>query len=71
MLFPVAFEVISAYSNTGYSLGITDSLNSMSRLLVAFTMFWGRLGPLTIVVALAQRHKATLIRYPAERIIIG
>lgn len=70
-LFPVAFEVISAYSNTGYSLGITDSLNPISRLLVAFTMFWGRLGPLTIVVALAQRRKATLIHYPAERIIIG
>jgi trk system potassium uptake protein TrkH len=70
-LFSIAFEVISAFSNTGYSLGITDSFGPTARLLLAFTMFWGRLGPLTLVVALAQRHTQTLIRYPEEKIIIG
>ncbi len=70
-LFSIAFEVVSAFSNTGYSLGITAGLGTLSRLLVAFTMFWGRLGPLTLVVALAQRHRQTLIHYPEERIIIG
>lgn len=70
-LFPIAFEVVSAFSNTGYSLGITGSLGQTSRILLAFTMFWGRLGPLTLVVALAQRHSQTLIRYPEEKIIIG
>jgi trk system potassium uptake protein TrkH len=70
-LFSVAFEVISAFSNTGYSLGITDRLSSLGRVLVAFTMFWGRLGPLTLVVALAQRRRQTMITYPEEKIIIG
>jgi trk system potassium uptake protein TrkH len=70
-LFPVAFEVISAFSNTGYSLGLTGSLSPISRVLIAFTMFWGRLGPLTLVVALAQRHHQTLLNYPEEKIIIG
>ncbi|MCG3207362.1 MAG: Ktr system potassium uptake protein B [Anaerolineae bacterium] len=70
-LFSIAFEVVSAFSNTGYSLGITAGLGTLSRLLIAFTMFWGRLGPLTLVVALAQRHRQTLIHYPEERIIIG
>lgn len=70
-LFPVAFEVVSAFSNTGYSLGITDSFGPVGRGLLAFTMFWGRLGPLTLVVALAQRHHPSLIRYPEEKIIIG
>jgi trk system potassium uptake protein TrkH len=70
-LFQVAFEVISAFSNTGYSLGITDKFGPVGRLLLIFTMFWGRLGPLTLVVALAQRHSRSLIRYPAEKIIIG
>ncbi len=69
--FPVGFEVISAFSNTGYSLGITGNLSWSSRLLVAFTMFWGRLGPLTLVVALAQRHRQTFVHYPEEKIIIG
>ncbi len=70
-LFPVAFEVVSAFSNTGYSLGITGELGNSSRVLLAITMFWGRLGPLTLVVALAQRHNPTLIRFPEEKIIIG
>lgn len=70
-LFPIAFEVISAFSNTGYSLGITSNFNGVGRALVIFTMFWGRLGPLTLVVALAQRRHRSLIHYPEERIIIG
>jgi trk system potassium uptake protein TrkH len=70
-LTPVAFEVISAFSNTGYSLGATGDLNEFGRLLIALTMYWGRLGPLTLVVLLAQRERATLVRYPAERIVIG
>ncbi|MCB0214205.1 MAG: hypothetical protein KDJ52_33005, partial [Anaerolineae bacterium] len=69
--FAVGFEVISAFSNTGYSLGITDQFGSVSRLLLIFTMFWGRLGPLTLVVALAQRQRPTLLHYPEEKIIIG
>jgi trk system potassium uptake protein TrkH len=70
-LFPIVFEVMSAFSNTGYSLGITDSFGQIGRILLAFTMFWGRLGPLTLVVALAQRRSQTLIQYPEEKIIIG
>ena len=70
-LFVAGFEVVSAFSNTGYSLGITSDLNEVSRALIIFTMFWGRLGPLTLVVALAQRRYKTQIRYPKERIIIG
>lgn len=69
--FPVIFEVVSAFSNTGYSLGATARLNSLGRLLIAFLMFWGRLGPLTLVVLLAQRERPTHIRYPSEQIVIG
>ena len=70
-IFPVVFEVISAFSNTGYSLGITDRFSEFGRGLLAFTMFWGRLGPLTLVVALTQRRRQSLIHYPEEKIIIG
>jgi trk system potassium uptake protein TrkH len=70
-LLPITFEVVSAFSNTGYSLGLTGELGTASRILIAFTMFWGRLGPLTLVVALAQRSRQTLVRYPEEKIIIG
>lgn len=70
-IFTAGFEVVSAFSNTGYSLGLTSHLGSLDRLLIAFTMFWGRLGPLTIVVALAQRERPNLIHYPEEPVILG
>lgn len=70
-LLPVGFTVVSAFSNTGYSLGPTHELDDIARLVIAFTMFWGRLGPLTLVVLLAQREHPTLARYPAEQIVIG
>jgi trk system potassium uptake protein TrkH len=70
-LLPITFEVVSAFSNTGYSLGITGNLGELSRLLLIITMFWGRLGPLTLVVALAQQSRRTSIHYPEEKIIIG
>jgi trk system potassium uptake protein TrkH len=70
-LLTIAFEVVSAFSNTGYSLGITGELGGLSRVLLIITMFWGRLGPLTLVVALAQQGRQTLIHYPEEKIIIG
>jgi trk system potassium uptake protein TrkH len=70
-LFPVAFEVISAFSNTGYSLGVTGDFGTAGRILIIFTMFWGRLGPLTLIVALAQRRRRSLVHYPEEKIIIG
>ena len=70
-LLPIAFEVISAFSNTGYSVGETTHLSEFGRLLIALTMFWGRLGPLTLVILLAQVEHPSLARYPSERIVIG
>jgi trk system potassium uptake protein TrkH len=70
-IFSTGFEVVSAFANAGYSLDFTAGLSEFGRFLVAFAMFWGRLGPLTIVVALAQREKPTLIRYPEEPVILG
>ena len=70
-VFASGFEVVSAFSNTGYSLDFTRQLTDFGRYLIAFTMFWGRLGPLTIVVALAQSELPTLVRYPEEPVILG
>ena len=70
-LFPVGFEVISAFANAGYSLNFTGELDSFGRFLIAFTMFWGRLGPLTVVVALAQREHRSLLNYPEEAVPLG
>jgi trk system potassium uptake protein TrkH len=68
---PVVFEVVSAFSNTGYSMSLTPNLDTIGRILIAFTMFWGRLGPLTLVVLLAQSERRSMALYPSEQIVIG
>lgn len=70
-IFALGFEVVSAFANAGYSLGHTHKLNAWGQALIAFTMFWGRLGPLTIVIALAQRERPSLLQYPEEPVILG
>jgi len=66
------FEVVSAYSTTGLSLGITSGLNTIGRLVIIFTMFAGRLGAITIMISLLGHGKGkNLIDYPEESILIG
>jgi trk system potassium uptake protein TrkH len=68
----VLFEVVSAYSTTGLSLGITTGLNPVGRLIIIFMMFAGRLGAITIMISLLGRGKSeNLIDYPEESILIG
>jgi len=69
----ILFETISAFGTVGLSLGITPHLSNIGRIIIAFTMFFGRVGSLTIFLAIAYRkgnHKR-LIRYPEERVIVG
>ena len=70
-IFALGFEVVSAFANAGYSLGVTSKLDAWGQAAIAFTMFWGRLGPLTIVIALAQRERPSLLHYPEEPVILG
>lgn len=65
------FEVISAFATCGLSLGITGDLNTFGRLIIIVMMFWGRLGALTIVSAIAERTVGTrhLVDYPEESVL--
>lgn len=68
----VLFEVVSALATCGLSLGITGELNTFGQLVLVFVMFWGRLGALTIVIALIQRRPAEqLVQYPEVTVLIG
>ncbi|MBV7301559.1 TrkH family potassium uptake protein [Corynebacterium sp. TAE3-ERU2] len=66
----VTFEVISAFSTTGLSLGITDALPPAAQLILIVLMFAGRIGPITVVAALASQKRSHL-SYPKERPFIG
>jgi len=69
---PLIFEVISAASTTGLSLGATESLSPTGRVVVSVTMFLGRVGALTLlasVVGLGGR--AALYRLPRDTVSLG
>jgi trk system potassium uptake protein TrkH len=70
-LLSALFEVISAFATCGLSLAFTRQLNGFGLGLIMLVMFWGRLGALTVVAALARRSTPPLVRYPEENIMIG
>jgi Trk-type K+ transport systems, membrane components len=66
------FEVISAFGTVGLSMGVTPELSSPAKLLLVFTMFVGRLGPLVVAAALSPRvSTGGEFTYAEERIMIG
>ena len=70
-LLSIAFECFSAYSTVGLSLGITSDLSSVSKIVLIFVMFVGRVSVLSILIALLKREKFTGYRYPTEDILIN
>ncbi|MFC6334308.1 TrkH family potassium uptake protein [Paenibacillus septentrionalis] len=67
----VLFEATSAFSTTGLTMGLTQDLSLPGKYIVGFTMFIGRLGPLTLAYALANRKQQSRIGYPEDNILIG
>lgn len=66
----VFFEVISAFATCGLSLGYTSNLSVFGQVAISLVMFWGRLGALTIILALARLAPPRLVAYPEEQILI-
>ena len=76
MLFRnLLFEVVSAYSTVGLSLGITASLSEPSKMVLIATMFLGRVSFLTFLIGLYRQffkeHKRELANYPSDNIFIN
>ncbi|MCB0243056.1 MAG: potassium transporter [Anaerolineae bacterium] len=65
------FSTVSAFATTGLSTKPMTELNLVGKLIIMAMMFWGRLGALTIVVALARQSAPQPITYPEEQLLIG
>ena len=65
------FDTVSAFGTTGLSTGVPPMLSLAGKILFMITMFVGRLGPLTLALALAPREEATVYRFVQERVKMG
>jgi trk system potassium uptake protein TrkH len=69
------FEVTSAFGTVGLSLGpgygLATEIDPFGKILLALVMFAGRVGPITLAVALSERSKPRRYSYPEEEIAIG
>ncbi len=65
------FETVSAFGTVGLSTGITGQLSDISRVLITITMFAGRVGPLTLAVAIGEKQRKGTYHYPTEKVMVG
>ena len=77
-LLRTLFETTSAFGTVGLSMGFTGGVVSLAALfsglgksMLIGMMFLGRVGPLTVAVALAGRRRRSHVRYPDGRVFIG
>jgi trk system potassium uptake protein TrkH len=77
-LLHTSYEAVSAFGTVGLSMGVPGSVLSLSgffgiggKWLVIFLMFMGRVGPLTLAVALAGTAAPARVRYPEGKVLIG
>ena len=67
----ILFEVISAFGTCGLSLGVSPELDDPGRIVIVLAMYMGRLGPLTLVLALTARARPVAFRPAVESPRIG
>lgn len=65
------FETVSAFGTVGLSTGVTPELTLPGKLIITLLMYLGRIGPLTMVLALTSEIRPQRLSYPSTRIMIG
>lgn len=67
----ILFDVISAFATCGLTTGFTQNSSDLAQYILAATMFFGRIGTVTLAAALAAANRRQLFRRPEERPIVG
>lgn len=65
------FEEFSAYGTVGLSTGITSSLSEAGKSIIITSMFIGRIGSLTLAMALSSRAFYTKFKYAEASVMVG
>lgn len=67
----ILFETVSAFATAGFTLDSTEKLSEAGKWIIIVTMFFGRLGPLSIAFALTRKKQKPNYKWPEESILIG
>ncbi len=67
----IFFEELSAFATVGLSRGLTSQLTTVGRVVIILSALVGRIGPLTLALAMGRRKTRELYQYPEERIMVG
>lgn len=67
----ILFEAVSAFGTVGLSTGLTSALSDGGKMAVTLLMFIGRLGPLTIALAIGKKYAQGKFQYSEERVMTG
>ena len=70
-LTQVLFETFSAIGTAGMTMGITRDLVPVSRFVIVFLMYCGRVGSISFAVALLEKKAVPPVTLPREDIMIG
>ena len=66
------YETVSATATVGLSRNFTATLNAFGKLIIIVTMYFGRVGPISLAVALGRKNESqNVISEPTEDISIG
>lgn len=68
----LVYETVSATATVGLTRNLTPSLNLWGKLIIIATMYLGRVGPISLVIAFsARKEKINAIKNPVEEISVG
>jgi len=63
--------VISAFGTVGLSMNVTPNLSVAGKIIIIFLMFLGRIGPLTLAIAIGKKELNRNIRLAEEDVFVG
>ena len=66
----ILFEAVSAIGTVGLSTGVTGTLDTIGKILITILMYVGRVGPLTVALALGEVRKVK-VEFPTTRVSVG
>ena len=68
----ILYETVSATATVGLTRNLTPSLNTIGKLIITATMYFGRVGPISLAIAFAlKNNNKNLIKHPTEKISVG